>query len=91
MTINCSSSKCQYQWRCVFTEIEVSIFLVRVLNPIPENLFFKVALEGKVKDHLLTAFLGNYSYIMLSRGKIKFILTIKIKIYIVGLLGGSVI
>lgn len=90
MTINSSSSKCQYQWRCIFTEIQISVSLVRVLNPIPENSCFKVALERKVKNHLLTALLRNYSHTMLSRDKRKMILTVKIKISIVGLLDGSV-
>lgn len=63
MTIRFSSSKCQYQWRCVFTKLQVSLALIRVLNPAPQNSGFKVALERKVKDHLLTALLGNYSYL----------------------------
>lgn len=63
MTIKSSSSKCSYQWRCVFTEIQASVSLVRVLNPTPQNSCFKVALERKVKDHLLTALLGNCYYL----------------------------
>lgn len=63
MTMKSSSSKCWYQGKCVLTEIQASVSLVRGFNPAPQNSCFKVALERKVKDHLLTALLGNYNYL----------------------------
>ena len=48
---------------CLHKNPNIYVSWVRVLNPTLQNSCFKVALEREVKDHLLTALLGNYSYL----------------------------